>query len=34
MAIKNYYAILGISPTASIDEIKMAFKKLAIQCIM
>jgi DnaJ-class molecular chaperone len=31
MAIKNYYAILGISPTASIDEIKMAFKKLAIQ---
>lgn len=31
MAIKNYYSILGISPTASIDEIKMAFKKLAIQ---
>lgn len=31
MAIKNYYAILGISPSANSEEIRSAFKKLAIQ---
>jgi DnaJ-class molecular chaperone len=31
MAIKNYYAILGISHSANSEEIRSAFKKLAIQ---
>jgi curved DNA-binding protein CbpA len=29
MAFKNYYIILGIKNTASLDEIKSAFRKLA-----
>jgi molecular chaperone DnaJ len=28
---KDYYAILGIDENASADEIKKAFKKLAVQ---
>ena len=31
MASKDYYAILGIDPTASADEIKKAFRKLAVK---
>ncbi|UCD52444.1 MAG: DnaJ domain-containing protein [Phycisphaerales bacterium] len=26
---KNYYAILGISPTASVDDVKAAYRRLA-----
>lgn len=31
MQIKNYYTILGIEPTASIEDIKKAYRKLALQ---
>src|SRR3982751_896208 len=29
MAFKNYYIILGIKNTASLEEVKLAFRKLA-----
>lgn len=31
MAMKDYYAILGVSHTASAEEIKRAFRRLAVQ---
>jgi DnaJ-class molecular chaperone len=31
MAEKNYYEALGVDKTASIDEIKKAYRKLAMQ---
>lgn len=31
MDFKDYYKILGISKTASADEIKKAFRKLAVK---
>jgi molecular chaperone DnaJ len=28
----NYYSILGVPPTASTDEIRAAYRKLALEC--
>lgn len=30
--MKDYYTVLGIAPTATTDEIRAAYRKLALQC--